>query len=50
IAGICNERRNVFGLMPHPEDACNPLLGSEDGAKFFLSIAAAIAERAKRYD
>ena len=50
IAGICNERRKVFGLMPHPEDACNPLLGSEDGAKFFLSIAAAIAERAKRYD
>ena len=31
IAGICNERRNVFGLMPHPERACDPLLGSEDG-------------------
>ena len=41
IAGICNEKRNVFGLMPHPEDACNKLLGSEDGAKIFSSIAAA---------
>ena len=27
--------RNVFGLMPHPEDACSKLLGSEDGAKIF---------------
>lgn len=31
IAGICNERRNVAGLMPHPERACEPLLGSTDG-------------------
>ncbi|HUF40539.1 MAG TPA: phosphoribosylformylglycinamidine synthase subunit PurQ [Verrucomicrobiae bacterium] len=50
IAGICNETRNVFGLMPHPEDACNELLGSDDGAKIFTSIAAALAERAKRHD
>lgn len=50
IAGICNETRNVFGLMPHPEDACNKLLGSDDGAKIFTSIAAALAERAKRHD
>jgi phosphoribosylformylglycinamidine synthase len=49
IAGLCNETRNVFGLMPHPEDACNPLLGSEDGRKIFSSIAAACAVRDKRY-
>jgi phosphoribosylformylglycinamidine synthase len=45
IAGICNEARNVFGLMPHPEDACNKLLGSEDGRKIFSSIAAACAQK-----
>jgi phosphoribosylformylglycinamidine synthase I len=50
IAGICNETRNVFGLMPHPEDACNKLLGSEDGAKIFSSIAAAMAEKVKSHD
>lgn len=38
IAGICNEKRNVFGLMPHPEAACEKLLGSEDGLKIFKSI------------
>lgn len=38
IAGICNLRRNVFGLMPHPERACDPLLGSEDG-KLILQSA-----------
>jgi phosphoribosylformylglycinamidine synthase len=31
IAGICNEGRNVVGLMPHPERACHQLLGSTDG-------------------
>ncbi len=31
VAGICNQKRNVFGLMPHPERACEALLGSEDG-------------------
>ena len=49
IAGICNERRNVFGLMPHPEDACDRLLGSDDGAKIFSSIAAAVDEKAKHH-
>ena len=49
IAGICNEARNVFGLMPHPEDACNRLLGSEDGCKIFSSIAAARALSEKRH-
>jgi len=33
IAGICNEGKNVFGLMPHPERACEKILGSEDGIK-----------------
>jgi phosphoribosylformylglycinamidine synthase len=38
IAGICNRRGNVFGLMPHPERACDPLLGSVDGKVIFESI------------
>ncbi len=33
IAGICNKERNVFGLMPHPERAIEPILGSSDGVK-----------------
>ncbi len=35
IAGICNENRNVFGMMPHPERACNPVLQNSDGKKVF---------------
>jgi len=38
IAGICNEGRNVMGLMPHPEDAVESLLGSEDGRVLFESM------------
>ena len=38
IAGIANERGNVFGLMPHPDRACNARLGSEDGKKIFESM------------
>jgi len=38
IAGICNERRNVAGLMPHPERACEALLGSADGLLIFESL------------
>lgn len=38
IAGICNRERNVFGLMPHPDRACNRRLGSEDGKKIFQSM------------
>lgn len=49
IAGICNEGRNVFGLMPHPEDACSKVLGSEDGAKIFNSIAASCGEKAAKH-
>jgi len=33
IAGICNENKNVFGLMPHPERAMQSILGGEDGIK-----------------
>lgn len=41
IAGICNEGRNVVGLMPHPERACNDLLGSSDGVVMLSSMLAA---------
>lgn len=41
IAGICSDGRNVVGLMPHPERACHPLLGSTDGAAMFESLLAA---------
>ena len=40
IAGICNAAGNVVGIMPHPERAAEPLLGVQDGAGFFLSMAA----------
>jgi phosphoribosylformylglycinamidine synthase len=49
IAGICNETRNVFGLMPHPEDASNKLLGGEDGLKIFSSIVAACTGKEARH-
>ena len=43
IAGVCNEARNVFGLMPHPEHAVDPLTGSADGLGLFTSMASALA-------
>lgn len=43
IAGICNRERNVLGLMPHPERACEELLGSSDGSGIFSSLAATLA-------
>ena len=43
IAGIVSERGNVLGLMPHPEDAVDPLLGSTDGLGLFESIVARVA-------
>jgi len=43
IAGICNRERNVVGLMPHPERACEDLLGSADGRDIFRSLAATLA-------
>jgi phosphoribosylformylglycinamidine synthase subunit PurQ / glutaminase len=42
IAGICNEGRNVLGLMPHPERACEPALGSRDGLVMFESVVTAL--------
>jgi phosphoribosylformylglycinamidine synthase len=38
IAGIVSEGRNVLGMMPHPERACEPLLGSSDGMALFASV------------
>jgi len=38
IAGICNETKNVFGLMPHPERAMQSILGSADGVKMITSF------------
>ncbi|MFZ0090801.1 MAG: phosphoribosylformylglycinamidine synthase subunit PurQ [Solirubrobacteraceae bacterium] len=46
IAGVCNEGRNVFGLMPHPEHAVDPLTGSTDGLAIFESIRAHVGDRA----
>ncbi len=38
IAGIINKEGNVFGMMPHPERACNPMLGNTDGRKIFKDL------------
>lgn len=38
IAGICNNNRNVFGMMPHPERACSFRLGNEDGKAVFHQL------------
>ena len=43
IAGILNAKRNVLGLMPHPENATDPLLGSTDGKGLFDSLVSAIS-------
>ncbi|MDQ4123940.1 MAG: phosphoribosylformylglycinamidine synthase subunit PurQ [Acidobacteriota bacterium] len=43
IAGICNSGRNVLGMMPHPERACEGLLGSNDGRDVFRSLANTLA-------
>ena len=42
IAGICNRERNVFGLMPHPEDATEAVLGGESGLRIFSSMIAEV--------
>jgi phosphoribosylformylglycinamidine synthase len=47
IAGICNETRNVAGLMPHPERASEPILGCADGRLVFESIVTQQARRMK---
>jgi phosphoribosylformylglycinamidine synthase I len=45
IAGICNERRNVAGLMPHPDRASEEILGSADGKFIFESVIAALKNK-----
>lgn len=45
IAGICNKEGNVLGMMPHPERACEELLGSNDGRDIFRSLTKNIAEQ-----
>ncbi len=45
VAGVCNAARNVFGLMPHPEHAVDPLLGSGDGALLLAALVDAARER-----
>ena len=45
IAGVCNERRNVAGLMPHPERASEEILGSADGRLVFESMIAAMEKK-----
>jgi len=42
IAGVCNEGRNVFGMMPHPERASDPLLSNTDGQFIFRSLLSAV--------
>jgi phosphoribosylformylglycinamidine synthase subunit PurQ / glutaminase len=43
IAGILNDSRTVLGVMPHPENVTDPLLGSTDGAAFFTGLASALS-------
>jgi phosphoribosylformylglycinamidine synthase len=45
VAGVVNERGNVMGLMPHPEHAVDPLLGSADGALILASLVDAARDR-----
>ena len=46
IAGLCNESRNVVGLMPHPERACELAVGSADGLVLFESVVTAVSQGA----
>jgi phosphoribosylformylglycinamidine synthase subunit PurQ / glutaminase len=48
VAGVCNERGNVMGLMPHPEHAVDALLGSTDGALILCSLVEAARAGARR--
>ena len=43
IAGVLNETKTILGLMPHPEDATDPLLGATDGCAFFDGLVGALA-------
>lgn len=44
VAGICNQARNVFGMMPHPERASEAILGNTDGLHLFTSLYSRVAE------
>ena len=46
IAGVCNDAGNVVGLMPHPERAAEPLLGSADGRRVFEALVRSLQARA----
>jgi phosphoribosylformylglycinamidine synthase I len=46
IAGICNQQRNVVGLMPHPERACELVVGSADGLVMFESVVRSVSQGA----
>jgi phosphoribosylformylglycinamidine synthase len=48
VAAVCNERGNVMGLMPHPEHAVDPLLGSTDGALILGGLVEAAREASRR--
>jgi len=50
IAGVCNERRNVVGMMPHPERAAEALLGGTDGLEILRSMVTWVNERTARAD
>ena len=45
IAGICNEERNVIGMMPHPERACSPLLGNTSGRAIFHQMFSLVLDQ-----
>lgn len=45
IAGICNEGRNVLGMMPHPDRSSEAILGSADGLKIFHAMASALVRK-----
>ena len=46
IAGICNQKRNVFGMMPHPERASEDILGNKDGLILFQSLYESVLQSA----
>jgi phosphoribosylformylglycinamidine synthase subunit PurQ / glutaminase len=48
IAGIVSQGRNVLGMMPHPERASDPLMGSADGLRIFASLASWMAQGARQ--
>lgn len=48
VAGVCNEQGNVVGLMPHPERACEEVLGNTDGAQLFRCFAQGMLAMGRR--